>query len=256
MCELINFFDVHTHLDFYKDVEISSVCEIIRNNKIKTFSASVNIESFERNLKLQKIIGKDLVSVTFGVHPSYIKNLPEKEAEAFDLLNPYYEKSEIISEVGLDFFWEKDCPKDIQIMHLLIALDNANRNHKVVVLHTKGAESEIYEILKDFPDCKPVIHWYDGPVEIYKKFLEKNYPQTFGCELKYSDSIKSLLKLTPLELILPETDNPTGEPWLGGKNNSPSLIKRIYENISEVLQKDLDEMKVLLNENCKRLLLQ
>lgn len=261
------FFDFHTHLDFYTDQELCSVSEKIIEYNIRIFSASVNIDSFERNLKIKDLILKDalgkgmsssdaekLVTVTFGVHPSYAQKLPVKESEALNLLQPFYEKSSFISEVGLDFFWEKECPKKVQVMHLLIALEFANKNGKVVVLHTKGAEKEIYEILKDFPNVRPVIHWFDGPVEIYKKFLEKGYPQTFGCELKYTETIKEFLRMTPDNLVLPETDNPTGEPWLGGTDSSPFLIKRIYEDIGSIQKWTPEKTSRVLEENLKSII--
>ena len=252
------YFDFHTHLDFYKDEEISEVLDLIISERIKCFSASVNIESFKRNLKIKEMLSKkesleNLIEVGFGVHPSFCKNLPEKENEAVNLLSPYYEKSDIISEIGLDFFWEKECPKAKQILHFLIALENAENNNKICVIHTKGAEKEVYDILKDFPHAKPVIHWYDGPVEIYKKFLSKGYYQTFGCELKYSESIKNFLKMTPLELLLPETDNPTGEIWLGGTDDTPGLINRVYKDISEVTGKTEEEIENILERNLNNL---
>ncbi len=261
----MQYFDFHTHLDFYKDEELDGVCEQIVENRIRTFSASVNIDSYIRNLEIKNLIiqkaiekgcseaeSKKLVTITFGVHPSYTKNLPEKENEALNLLLPYYERTPFISEVGLDFFWEKDCPKEVQVMHLLIALDAANKKGKTVLLHTKGAEKEIFEMLQDFPRIRPVIHWYDGPAGIYKKFLEKGCLQTFGCELRYSNIIKDFLRMTPLELVLPETDNPTGEPWLGGSDSSPLLIKRIYSDIADEKSKSVEEISFILNDNLGR----
>jgi len=251
-------FDFHTHIDFYSEKETDSVLQCILENEIKTYAASVNIESWEKNLLIkEKFIekggNKDLIIPTFGVHPSYAGKLPVKENEAYNLLDPYYEMSEIISETGLDFFWEKECPGNVQKMHLNIALDNAHKNNKVIVLHTKGAETEIFEILKDFPGARPVIHWYDGPVDVYKKFLDKGCFQTFGCELKYSNRIKEFLKMTPIQLVLPETDNPDGEPWLGGNDNSPLLIKRVYEDIAFVKEMNVSEITEQLNKNLKNL---
>ncbi|MCF0242279.1 MAG: TatD family hydrolase [Treponema sp.] len=260
-------FDFHTHLDFYEDFDIEKVCSCIIKNKIKTFSASVNIESYKRNLNIKAEFiriaerkgfsfeeADDLVNVSFGVHPSYLKYLPKKENDAVNLLRPFYEESEIISEIGLDFFWEKESSPELQLMHLLIALDSANEGKKICVLHTKGAEKEIISVLKDFPNVRPVIHWYDGPIDIYKKFIERGIYVTFGCELKYSDTIKDFLTITPESLILPETDNPSGEIWLGGADNSPALIKRIYKDIGEGIGKSIQETESLLELNLKSLL--
>ena len=93
-------------------------------------------------------------------------------------------------------------------------LDHCERTGKYCVVHTKGAESRIADILADFPHAKPVIHWYDGPDSPYDVFLSRGYMQTFDYEVRYSDHIKALLARMPLEFLLFETDNPTREVFL------------------------------------------
>ena len=113
-------------------------------------------------------------------------------------------------------------------------LDHCHRNRKYCVIHTKDAEARVLEMLKSFPDAKPIIHWYDGPVDIFKKMLEKGYYTTFGCQVLYSDHIKELLKMTPMEQVLSETDNPDSEKWLGGTDDTPLLIQRVVRDIASV----------------------
>ena len=76
------------------------------------------------------------------------------------------------------------------------------------------AEMQICNILTEYPNAKPIIHWYDGPEKVYKEFIKRGYMQTFGCETIRSKHIQSLLLETPHNLILAETDNPTAETWL------------------------------------------
>ena len=85
-------------------------------------------------------------------------------------------------------------------------------------------------------------------------FLDRGYFQTFGCETSKNPYLQHLLKITPKNLILAETDNPTAEPWLGGNDTSIILIEKIYENIAKILEIPLDELENVILENSKQIL--
>ncbi|MBQ4377701.1 MAG: TatD family hydrolase [Treponema sp.] len=253
--------DFHTHIDQYSESELVRAIDIIAGHRILTVAASCDFDSFEKNIEIaRKPEVRNLIIPAFGVHPSYCDFLPDSEGEIASVLEPYLQKSDIIAEIGLDFFWEKKIPHKKQEKIFLSCLDHANRYKKVAVIHTKGAEKQIADILKEFPDVKPVIHWYDGSEEIFKTYLDRGYYETFGCEVRYSSHIQKLLSITPDELLLSETDNPTGEPWLCGMHkipqtdNSPLLIKRVICDIAEVKKISHEECEKLIETNTRKIL--
>lgn len=247
--------DFHTHLDHYSQTEIKSSLDCIKENKIITIACSCNLLSWKKNLLLAKEV-PDLIVPTFGIHPSYIDKSLQKmsEAEIAAALEEELLKSEIIGEIGMDFFWEKDVAHKSQEKVFCTIMDHCNRYKKIAVIHTKGAEKEILEILKDFPKAKAVIHWYDGPLSILQKYIDSASYFTYGAEVLYSKKIQKLLKATPLELILSETDNPSGEVWLGGKDNSPLLIKRVISDIARIKNINYEEAERIIEDNTKKLL--
>lgn len=245
-----SYVDFHTHLDWYKDQQDLE-------KQLKAFSgvivaASVDAQSYEINKKIAKTASRpDLAIIpTFGIHP-------EKAAEApadLKILDKLCETSPIIGEIGMDFCWCKNVSELQQEKVFRYFLEHCHNNKKFCVIHTKDAEARICRILEEYPQARTVVHWYDGPEDVYQEFIKRGYYQTFGCETIRSEHIQTLLQQTPEHLILAETDNPTAEPWLGGADCSVQLIKRIYADIAKVLCKPEDVVRGIINTNAGKVL--
>lgn len=237
--------DFHTHLNWYEDSK--ALQSQLQNFHGIIIAASVDAESFRRNQQIAQVNNNENLTIipTFGIHPERVLQAP-KDLSIYEEL---CDSSPIIGEIGMDFCWYKEASPAAQERVFRYFLEHCNKTGKYCVIHTKDAEKEICEILKDYPNAKPIIHWYDGPEDIYQEFIKRGYYQTFGCELIRSKHIQKLLQQTPLELILAETDNPTAEPWLGGNDNSVQLINRIYNDIATVLGKPIEVIEKQIYEN-------
>lgn len=250
----MNYIDFHTHLDCYKNQEELKNQLASIDDEGTIVSSSMDASSYEKNLSLASYAEKEGLKVkiipTLGIHPAKA----QEELRNLGSYRPLLEKSRIIGEIGMDFCWHKDVSPAAQEKVFRFFLEHCDREKKYCVIHTKDAEETICRILEDYPAANPVIHWYDGPDDIYTEFIKRSYMQTFGCETIRSSHIQSLLKRTPRELILAETDNPDSEPWLGGKDNSVFLIKRIYSDIAKVLGIEEKSAAEIINQNSERIL--
>ncbi len=242
--------DFHIHLDWY-----DSAANL--DQQIKDFSgilvaASVDALSYEKNLQLAKKYTSDdrLIIPTFGIHPEKVI----ASSENLSIYNKLCEASPLIGEIGMDFCWYKDASPLQQEKVFRYFMEHCHNHKKYCVIHTKDAEKEICRILEDYPEAKPIIHWYDGSEDIYQEFIKRGYFQTFGCQTSRSKHIQKLLTQTPLSLLLCETDNPTAEPWLGGTDNSLNLINRIYNDIAVVLNVHPSVIKAKVFENSVKIL--
>lgn len=254
----MEYIDFHTHLDWYDDQKglIKQLCGF--NGTI--VAASVDADSFKRNLEIAAAVNKSNVGAggecnckiipTVGIHPKNAAEAPEN----LSIYDELCKKSPIIGEIGMDFCWYKDASPAKQEVVFRYFLNHCNQTGKYCVIHTKDAESQIARILEEYPDVKPIIHWYDGPEDIYQEFCRRGYYQTFGCETIRSKHIQKLLLQTPEHLILAETDNPTAEPWLGGTDNSVELIKRVYTDIGIILGISEEETGKKIARNSQRIL--
>ena len=243
--------DFHTHLDFYKREELQKQLTEFSGTII---AASVDEKSFLENCEIAgwaKKYARDCrIIPTFGIHP----NRADENAALLDepdtaaRLTGYLDRSPLIGEIGMDFCWSKSSPENQEKVFRWF-LEYCNRTGKACVIHTKDAEQEICDILTDYPKARPIIHWYDGPENIFREFIRRGYPQTFGVETIRSAHIQSLLRLTPPELLLAETDNPDSELWLGGSRSDVGLIERVYDELAELLGISRPQLEKIIEEN-------
>jgi TatD DNase family protein len=262
------YIDFHTHLYAYADTEKLEKT-LSQQNDLISVSAAVDEPSFFKTKQIADSIAKctgraytgpaavpaagcgvPRIIPTFGIHPAEAA----RYAGRLSTIEPLLAESPLIGEIGLDFFWVQDVPAHIQERVFLYQLDHCEKTGKYCVIHTKSAERRIAAILKDFPHCKPVIHWYDGDESVFRDYLSRGWPVTFGCETRYSPHIRQLLGLVPEPLLLAETDNPTGEPWLGGTDSSPALIRRVYSDIASGLGRSVEAVTEIINANSLRIL--
>lgn len=248
----MKFVDFHTHLDLYKNQ--NELFEQLSSFYGTIVTASIDLDSYKKNcwiVQKAKALGFEAnIIATLGIYPEKVLLEKEKLCE----YEKFLKESHIIGEIGMDFCWYKEASPVAQEEVLRFFLEHCNQEKKYCVIHTKDAEEKICRILEEYPFAKPIIHWYDGPEEIYKEFVGRNYMQTFGCETIRSKHIQKLLGQTPLNLILAETDNPDSEKWLGGTDSSIFLIERIYKDIAEVLGLKIEKIVKTINENSAKIL--
>ena len=240
--------DAHVHLDSYSD-EIDSVLEEIFKHRILTISNSMDIPSYERNLEIGNAC--DFVIPTFGVHPWNA----HKYADQLKNLDPYIEQSPMIGEIGLDYYFDKDpahYPAQRNVFkHFLQA---ARGQDKIVNLHTKGAERDVLNLLKQYEIRRAIVHWYSGPMDVLYEFVDFGAYFTIGVELAFSDHIKAIAETVPMDRLLTETDNPGGIKWLSGKPGMPLAISDVVRELANVKNTTPETIIKTVDSNLVRLI--
>ena len=170
---------------------------------------------------------------TFGIHPWYAaEGEVEKHLELLKAVP-------ILGEIGMDSVW-CDVALTIQEKVFREQLAIAEKQKKLVVLHTKGQETRISQILEDY-DVPYMIHWYAGPMDLP---LVKNARFiTLGPKPG-----AEALALKPSQLLL-ETDGLESLTWLDGKARSLDDWQPALEEAFAMLQKTLDvSAEALMNQ--------
>lgn len=242
------YIDAHTHLDFYGD-NISKAIKDINENRIVTLAISMGIESYNKNKEYSK--ESEYIKPCFGIHPwksnEYNKDLKE--------LIPYIEESEMIGEIGLDYVWVEDkSTYEKQRAVFKFILDESIKRNKVINLHTKGAEEEIYNILKKYNYNKVIIHWYSGDLEILNKLINIGCYFTISVDIGLDEYTYKVLDKIPLDKLLLETDGPTALEWINGEYAYPSFIKEVYNRVSKHKNIGINDLKKLIEVNYNNLL--
>lgn len=231
--------DTHCHLDKDDYPDLDTVIKNMENNImiVSGSTASSNKEVVELCDKYNNIFG------TIGIHPQEITKTIEDDLKFIEdnLKNP---KIVGIGEIGLDYYYD-DVEKDVQRKYFIKQLNLARKYNKCVVIHTRDAIQETYDILKNYSDLKINIHCFSGSLEMANKFI------SLGCKLgiggvvtfKNSDKIKNVVKNVDITKLLLETDSPylTPEPFRG-KRNEPYNIYFVAQKIAESKNISLDEV--------------
>jgi len=235
------YIDAHSHLDKYGD-EIEDVLNQIKSNKIFTISNSMDISAYQKNLEIAS--RTNLVIPTFGIHPWNASEFLDSKVNFENCIL----QTPIIGEIGLDFFFIKDAaqyPSQIGLFEFF--LQKASEQKKIIIVHTKGAENEVLKFLLAHKISSAIIHWYSGPIDILKKYLEcDNFYFTINLELLYSKHIQAIAKQIPNGKLLTELDNPGG---VTGKIGMPNMIMDVVKKLSEIKKIGTTEMRTLIKSN-------
>jgi TatD DNase family protein len=238
--------DSHCHLDhepLYKNLD--DIIERSKNVGInKLLTICTTLESFE---KIKKLVKKDIIIFgTFGIHPHETETDIVKKETIIKNIN---ENQKIIGigETGLDFFYNHSNRKR-QIESFKQHIEASIVLNKPIIVHSRNAEKETYEILSYY-NCaklKILMHCFTGSLEFSKKLLSLNsfFSASGIITFKNSIELQNTFKTIPLEKLLIETDSPFLAPIpMRGKKNEPSFIKYTAEKLS--LIKDISFQQLL-----------
>lgn len=242
------YIDAHTHLDFFEKY-IEKAIEYINKNEILTLANSMDIESYMKNKEYSK--QSEFIKPCFGIHPwkaaEYKGNLEN--------LIPYINESEIIGEIGLDYVWVEDTSTyEAQRRIFNFILNESIKGNKFVSIHTKGAEEEIYSILKKNNYNKAIIHWYSGEISTLEKYIELGCYFTISVDIGYSDKTNEILDKIPLDKLLIETDGPTALEWVNGEYGYPSAIIDVAKKVSDYKKIELNELLKSIEKNYSKII--
>ena len=242
--------DSHCHLDFSNLYDqLDNVIKRAELNQIKYFlTICTTLKSFEKI----KIITNKYKNVygTFGIHPHESKDFTHVN-ESFILKTQSQNKKIIgIGETGLDFFYNFS-DKDIQKKSFIEHINAASKLNIPVIVHTRNAEKETYEILKSEnknSNLKILIHCFTGSKEFAKKLLDINCYISISGIITFNNSkdLTDTVAFIPTENLLVETDSPYLAPVpYRGKRCEPSYVKTIAEGIASIQNKNVSEVAAL-----------
>jgi len=240
--------DSHCHLDH--EPLRSDLNNVLKRSKEvgieKLLTISTSLESFTR---VKEIVNIDkIIYGTIGIHPHETNN---DEINCHLILEKLKENKKIIGigETGLDFYYNNS-DKDKQISSFREHIKAAIKVNFPLVVHSRNAEKETYEILNEYKDHKPKIlmHCFTGSKEFADKLNTLNaYFSASGIiTFKNAVDLQETFKSLPLEKILIETDSPFLAPVpYRGKKNEPSFIDFTAAKLAEI--KEISKSKLIEN---------
>ena len=195
------------------------------------------------------------VYAAVGLHPENCDGCGEEEFAAIRALSTA-EKVVAIGEIGLDYYWEENPPREFQKEVFRRQLELAIELDLPVIIHDRDAHADCLEIVSAYSALRGVFHCYSGSPEMAENLLRRGWYLGFDGPVTYKNARKApeVIALCPMERILLETDSPylSPVPHRGQRNDSRNL-PWIAAKVAEIKGISVQAVCDAAVENGKRL---
>lgn len=232
-------FETHGHYDdeqFDEDRE-QLIAEFLEKDIDKVMNVGADMRSSRNSVELAGKYPHFYAAV--GVHPSEVGDLTEDDMQELKQMTFENPKVKAIGEIGLDYHFDDDPPRDVQKKWFIRQLELARELNMPIIIHSRDAASDTMEILKDMDGGRNggVIHCYSYSVEQAREYIKMGFNIGVGGVVTFKNSrrLQEVVEDIPLEKIVLETDSPYMAPVpFRGTRNSALNIPYIAEKIAEI----------------------
>ena len=190
-----------------------------------------------------------------GIHPENCAGFQDTDLAALRqlLAQP---KVAAIGEIGLDYYWAENPPRDFQQMVFRKQLALAEELDLPVIVHDREAHGDSLSIIREFPAVTGVFHCFSGSPEMAEELLKRGWYLGFDGPITYKNARRApeVAAITPLERMVVETDAPYLSPVpVRGRRNDSRYLPHVIAKLAEWKGITPEEMTRITCENGKRL---
>lgn len=241
------FIDTHCHISKEDYDDIEKVINEAKDNQVEyLIICGCDKKGIKESIEIAN--NHDNIFLEIGYHPSEVLTTTDEDLEELKTLAKN-NKVVAIGEIGLDYYWNKD-NKEKQRDIFRKQLSLAEELNLPVVIHTREAIEETYQILKEY-NVKGVMHCFSGSKEMAEKFINLGFLLGIGGVLTFKNSkLYQVVEEIPLNKLVLETDSPylTPEPHRGETNQS-AYIPLIAEKIADIKNISVKEVEEETTKN-------
>ena len=248
--------DSHCHLDhepLFK--KISGVLKRSKESGIKKLlTICTTIVGFNNIINILKI--DPIIYGTFGIHPHETETNIVNKKNIVDNIN-LNSRLIAVGETGLDFFYNHSLKKT-QIESFKVHIEAAIELNIPIIVHSRNAEEETFNILNDYRIHKPKIlmHCFTGSYNFFKNMEKLNSYFSASGIITFNNSLdlQNTFAKIPNNKLLVETDSPFLAPVpMRGKKNEPSFLKYTLKKLADLKKIDETEMINFTTKNFENL---
>jgi len=263
--------DTHAHVNFntYKD-DADEVIRRCLDNNIWMINVGSQYTTSKRAVKIAEKY-KQGVYAAIALHPVHLgpsKYIDEEEAQ-FQTREEKFDKQKYkelaknpkvvaIGETGLDYYRIKNhesgiksLQKEVFVQHLELAQEV----NKPIIFHCRKAYDDLLNELQVANyELRGVLHCFMGKWSQAEEFLNMGFYLGFNGLITYCRDYDKVIKNTPLEKILIETDCPYLTPVPHrGERNEPLYVKYVAEKIADLKELSFEEVAEQTTKNARDL---
>lgn len=248
-------FDTHAHYDDESfDADRDAVLTALPEHGVGLIlNPGCDVESSRKAVRYAAAYPHVYAAV--GIHPENCGGCTAGDLDAVRAL-AQLPKTVAIGEIGLDYYWAENPPRDFQQQVLRQQLALARELALPVIIHDREAHADTLAIVREFPGVTGVFHCFSGSPEMARELLKMGWYLGFDGPVTYKNARRApeVAAVTPLDRMLIETDSPymTPVPYRGRRNDS-GYVHLVAEKLAEWKGVTPEEMARVTTENGKRL---
>lgn len=248
-------FDTHAHYDDESfDADRDAVLTALPEQGVGLIlNPGCDVESSRKAVRYAAAYPHVYAAV--GIHPENCGGCTAGDLDAIRAL-AQLPKTVAIGEIGLDYYWTENPPRDFQQQVLRQQLALARELALPVIIHDREAHADTLAIVREFPGVTGVFHCFSGSPEMARELLKMGWYLGFDGPVTYKNARRApeVAAVTPLDRMLIETDSPymTPVPYRGRRNDS-GYVHLVAEKLAEWKGVTPEEMARVTTENGKRL---
>ena len=248
-------FDTHTHFDASQfDADRHEVLAGLPGRGVSlALNPGCDIPSSRAAVALAEQY--PFLYAAIGYHPEECAPYAESDLDTLRELAKH-PKVVAIGEIGLDYYWEENPPKELQQQVFRAQMQLAEELNLPVIVHDREAHADCLAIVKEFPKVRGVFHCYSGSAEDAKTLIKLGWHLSFTGTITFKNARKApeVIAAVPMERIMVETDAPYMAPTpFRGKRCDSRYVYRMAQTIAEIKGLTREEVETITTENGKRL---
>lgn len=247
-------FDTHAHYDDDAfDPDREALLGALHSNGVGyVVNPGCDRKSSQRAVELAERY--EFLYAGVGVHPENCAGVTDADfAEIRRLAG--HPKAAAIGEIGLDYYWEGNPPKEFQRAVFRRQLALALELNLPVIVHDREAHGDSLAIVREFPGVRGVFHCFSGSPEMARELLRMGWYLGFDGPITYRNARRApeVAAVTPLDRMLLETDSPylAPVPHRGERNDSRN-VRGVAEKLAEWKGVSPAELEQITLENAKK----
>ena len=252
----MDIFDTHAHLlDDHFDSDREQLIASLADNNVKlVMEACTDLGYLEKLIPF--IERHPMIYGAAGLHPEELGPYALSNMDAVESALAH-EKIKAVGEIGLDYYWPENPPREVQREFFDAQLSLAAVHHLPVIIHDREAHGDTVDILRAHKgQVTGIMHCFSGSYETAKECLDMGFYIGFGGALTFKNARRNVevAAKVPLDRLVVETDCPYMAPVpCRGQRNDPTKTLYVLQKLAELRSMDQEALAPVLFENGKRL---
>lgn len=265
------FVDTHCHLNFqaFRN-DLNDVIVRAKNDGIeKIIIPGARIDSSEKGIEIASKYRNCYAAV--GVHPHHIEESRNQGIkELRNKIENLAKNSKVVAigEIGLDYHeYQKTAAEKYELTEAVkkaqeelfrVQIEVAINSKLPIIFHCRDAFSDTLNIIQSYSSDKltGVFHCFGGSESDLERLLDLGFYIGFDGNITYknAENLRNLVRKTPVNRILVETDAPflAPEPHRG-ERNEPKNVKIVAQCMAELKTVSEEIIAQITTQNVEKL---